>query len=108
MAPLPLLLLPLVGGSDAPAPAAEAGGSQGHFAEPVMLTAGEQPLGRGFLYPSPEMFDVDGDGRAEILFGDLTGRLYVTEKLAGDDPLAWSKPQSLKGADGKRLKFNNW
>jgi hypothetical protein len=105
-----LLLVPLLGGI----PFALAGDGNGAgdgaalFAEPVLLTAGDKPLGRGVLYPSPLLFDVDGDGQREMLLGDLAGRLHVARKLPGDDPLAWSETELFKGADGEILKFSNW
>ena len=102
---LPLLVgIPIVSNGDG-------GGerdSTALFAEPVLLSSGAKPMGRGILYPSPHMYDVDGDGRSEILLGDLAGRLHVAEKLPGDDPLAWSESEPLKGADGEILKFHNW
>jgi hypothetical protein len=78
------------------------------FAAPALLTGGDEPLGRGILYPSPALFDIDGDGARELVIGDLFGRVRVAEKLPGEDALAWSAPEPLQAADGEELKFHNW
>jgi hypothetical protein len=66
--------------------------------------AGETLDGRDRLYPSPGMHDVDGDGKLDIVIGDLRGYLTVTKRTAD----GWSAEENLLGADGKPLKFNNW
>ena len=86
------------------ATAAYAGDSSAQFEAPVRLKAGDQYMGAKRLYPSPVMHDLDGDGRMEIVIGDLIGNLtFCTQK--GE---AWGSKESLKGADGKPLKFHNW
>jgi len=78
------------------------------FAAPVRLMAGDQPMGQGRFYPSPSLVDLDGDGVAEMVIGDLFGKLTVSKRIPGKDSTAWSAPEPLEGADGKPLKFNNW
>lgn len=78
------------------------------FAAPVLLTEAGAPLGRGLLYPSPALFDVDGDGAAELVLGDLIGNVWKHERSEGEDTLAWSKRERVQASDGKDLKFNNW
>lgn len=74
------------------------------FEAPVRLMAGDAHMGAKRLFPSPVLFDVDGDGKAEMVIGDLIGKLTVSHR-EGD---TWSAPEPLKGADGKPLKFHNW
>ena len=74
------------------------------FEAPVRIEAGDKHMGAKRLYPSPVLFDVDGDGKTEMIIGDLIGNLTVSER-EGD---TWSAPEPLKGADGKPLKFHNW
>ncbi|MGE3166615.1 MAG: hypothetical protein AB7O52_17070 [Planctomycetota bacterium] len=74
------------------------------FEAPVRLMAGEKPMGGDRLYPSPVLHDVDGDGVADMVIGDLVGNLTVSKRVAG----AWLAPTPLTAADGKPLKFNNW
>jgi hypothetical protein len=50
------------------------------------------------------LHDVDGDGRRDIVVGDLMGS--VTVALRTDDGFAAEKP--LQDRDGKPLKFHNW
>ena len=78
------------------------------FAAPLRLTAGGAPMGNDQLYPSPVLYDVDGDGALEMIVGDLRGNLVVSERLPSDDTTAWSEPEPLERADGKPLEFNNW
>jgi len=78
------------------------------FAEPVLLHEGDAPMGRGLLYPSPALFDVDADGTDELVMGDLVGKLWVSARVEGDDPTAWTEREPLKAADGNDLKFSNW
>ena len=78
------------------------------FAAPVRLMAGDQHMGQGRLYPSPTLFDLDGDGVSEMIVGDLFGNLTVSKRIAGEDTLAWTAPEPLKGADGEPLEFSNW
>lgn len=90
------------------APPIEDGDEIPVFAEPVRLRAGEDMLGNDRYYPSPVLRDLDGDGVAELVVGDLTGRILVSRRLPGDDLTAWSAPEPLKKADGEPLRFHNW
>lgn len=56
-------------------------------------------------YPSPVLYDLDGDGQSELIVGDLPGRMRYCEK--GETDLAWSKMKPMK-ADGEPLRLNNW
>lgn len=74
------------------------------FAEPVRLKAGEKWLGEGRYYPSPVMHDLDRDGKAEVLVGDLRGVVtFATRTAAGLGPEA-----PLLTRDQTPLKFDNW
>ena len=79
-----------------------------HFAAPVRLRAGDEFMGNDQYYPSPVLRDLDGDGVAELVVGDLVGKLLVFRRLPGDDPTAWSAAEPLAGADGQSLRFHNW
>ena len=46
-----------------------------HFKDPVRLNAGDKMLGKGRMYPSPAAHDLNGDGRFDIVIGDLRGHL---------------------------------
>jgi hypothetical protein len=76
------------------------------FAEPVRLKAGDKFLGEKRLYPSPVFHDVNADGRADIVVGDLPGVLTVALREAG--ATAYAAETKLQAADGKQLKFHNW
>ncbi len=74
------------------------------FDPPVRLMAGDQYMGSKRPYPSPVIYDIDRDGKPEMIIGDLIGNLTVSHREGKE----WSKPEPLKGADGKPLNFHNW
>jgi hypothetical protein len=78
------------------------------FAAPVRLLAGEKTLGEGRLYPSPMLHDVDGDGRLDVVTGDLRGRLTVALRTAGAAPACYAAEKPLQDEDGKDIDFHNW
>lgn len=78
------------------------------FAAPVRLTAGEAFLGVDRLYPSPVYHDVNGDGRSDIVVGDLRGRLTVALRQPGAGPASYAAETKLMAIDGKEIDFHNW
>lgn len=87
------------------------GSSRDLFEPPVRLMVGDHPLNAEArqMYPSPAMFDVDGDGAAELIVGDIFGSLNVYENrnTGPGDPL-WSPPRALESADAKPISVSNW
>jgi hypothetical protein len=82
-------------------------GTGARFAAPKRVLAGEAPLGEGRLYPSPVLHDVDGDGRKDIVVGDLLGAVTFAPRAAGKT-VAFGAEKPLPDRDGKPLKFHNW
>jgi hypothetical protein len=76
------------------------------FGPPVRLKAGEKFLGMNRLYPSPVFHDVDGDGLADLVVGDLRGRLTVALRQKGSFTFGEEAP--MKDVDGKEIDFHNW
>lgn len=76
------------------------------FASPVRLMAGEKYMGAKRLYPSPVFHDVNGDGKLDVVVGDLWGGLTVA--LRTGDGMEFAAEKELENADGQPLKFNNW
>jgi hypothetical protein len=75
------------------------------FAAPKRIQAGGAFLGEGRLYPSPVLHDIDGDGRADVVVGDLFGRVTVAHRSSDR---SFSSEEKLKAKNGKELKFHNW
>ena len=75
------------------------------FAAPRRIQAGDAFLGEGRLYPSPVLHDVDGDGRLDVVVGDLFGKVTVANRSSAG---AFGLEKQLQDRDGKALKFNNW
>ncbi|MEM7261845.1 MAG: hypothetical protein AAF488_07610 [Planctomycetota bacterium] len=86
-----------------------AGNTDSMFEAPVRLLVDDQPVNSkaNALYPSPVLIDIDLDGRAELVVGDLWGHLRVYENTTTDGEPTWTGPAKLQ-ADGKELKVSNW
>lgn len=78
------------------------------FAAPVRIEVAGKFLGHDRLYPSPVLHDWNGDGRADLLLGDLKGLLTVALRQPGDGPPAWSAESKVLATDGQPLDFHNW
>lgn len=79
------------------------------FAPPVRLKAGDTFLGENRLYPSPVFHDLDGDGRVDVVVGDLVGVLTVAPRAnAAAAAPAYGPETKVLGADGQPLDFDNW
>ena len=74
------------------------------FVKPKLLMAGDKEMGSKVLYPSPTLFDIDSDGKKEIIIGGLSGLLRFCKKTNN----GWGKEIFLKAKDGKKLRFENW
>ena len=81
------------------------------FEAPVVLKAGDSVLNSNgkLRYPSPAIFDVDGDGKDELVIGTIFGELVAceNENNSGGEPV-WAEPIPIKSTDGKSLDLNNW
>lgn len=102
------LILPPATAQTAPSPPAPAPSNGADFAPPVRLECDGAPVGATRLYPSPVMHDVDGDGLADLVLGDLTGRLTVSLRRAGDVATSFGRETPMRANDGAELKFENW
>lgn len=78
------------------------------FGAPELIRADALLAGIGRRYPSPVMHDVDGDGLADLVLGDLYGAVTVSKRLAGEGPPRFGPEMPLLASDGTELVFNNW
>ncbi|MDB2687430.1 protein-disulfide reductase DsbD N-terminal domain-containing protein [Mariniblastus sp.] len=80
------------------------------FEAPVRLMSDGKPLEARDPFPSPAIYDIDGDGVNEMTVGGLRGNLEVFEdsnKSGKGEPI-WKSRGSLKDSDGNRIKLTNW
>jgi hypothetical protein len=78
------------------------------FAPPVRLKAGDNFLGENRLFPSPVYHDLNGDGRADIVVGDLQGHLTVAHRAADAASALFASEEKVLGADGEIVDLQNW
>ena len=78
------------------------------FAAPVRLKAGDAFLGGDRLYPSPMAHDVDGDGKLDLVVGDLRGRITIARRTDGTAPSCYAAETPMLAADGSAIDFHNW
>lgn len=93
------------------ASAAVAQTPNGTFDAPQIIKVGDQPMNHNgrIMYPSPAIFDIDGDGENELILGSIMGSIHVCEnsnKKTGDP--VWSKPVALQNDKDVNLRLNNW
>lgn len=88
------------------------------FEAPLRLTVDDMPLNHDnkVMYISPTLHDVDGDGKPELIIGDVTGGLgfHKNEKVSGEDQSAsgddpvWGPRQTFEDSTGEPIKLTNW
>ncbi len=82
-------------------------GAKALFADPVELTAGDAPF-EDQLFPTPVLYDLDGDQQDELVVGDLFGNLFACEPLEAEGQARQWSARSAWLADGEPLRLNNW
>ena len=82
------------------------------FTAPAMLMVGDKPLNVAAdqMYPSPAIYDVDNDGKDELIVGDIFGSLNIYENAAewGHGDPVWEAHRALESADGEPIRVSNW
>ncbi len=82
------------------------------FDAPVRLMVGAAPMNTTAkqMYPSPALFDVDGDGKNELAVGDIFGglQIYENENEAGSGEPVWSEPTALMNVEASPIRVHNW
>ncbi len=81
------------------------------FDAPVVLKVGDKPLNADgeIMYPSPAIFDIDNDGKDELVIGSIFGSVHACENESDSsgEPV-WSEPKVVKTNKNEPLELNNW
>ena len=81
------------------------------FDAPIIIQVEDRPLNIDgeIIFPSPSVFDVDSDGKDELVIGSLFGSVYACENRNNSkgDP-EWSKPRPVNTRMQQPLELNNW
>ena len=85
---------------------AQAGGVIERFEQPVELLSNGIPINAD-AYPSPTLYDLDGDGQRELVIGGISGNITSTKK-AGEELTIWGETAPVLTANGDPLKLENW
>ena len=76
------------------------------------IIVGDQPLNSraNQMYPSPALYDVDGDGQDELVVGDIFGSLnvYENQNASGKGDPVWAEHVRLNSTKGEPIKVSNW
>ena len=81
------------------------------FEEPVVLMLGSEVLNvdNAMMYPSPAIFDVDSDGKDELVIGTIFGEIFACENEADDaEQPVWKALATVNDSAGEPLSLNNW
>jgi hypothetical protein len=76
------------------------------FEPPEQVTTAGKSFEK-IIYPTPVLFDADGDEERELIVGDLMGNVWVCEADGASAGTAWTEAENLKTGE-KPLKLNNW
>ena len=76
------------------------------FAPPIQLLR-DGANHTGILYPSPVLYDLDGNGQRELVIGDLKGHITFSQRVADGEDHQWTAAEQLQ-SQGKPLKLDNW
>ena len=91
---------------------AKAPTGQSIFEDPVRINSDGKPLNTVAKkrFVSPAIFDVDGDGKAELFIGTLMGSVGIYENLntSGSGDPVWGPQGYLKDAKGEEIRTSNW
>jgi hypothetical protein len=79
------------------------------FDPPVRLKAGDAFIDTGadIAYSGPQVFDLDGDGKKDLLVGTFRGHVQVFRNVGTNEARVFEAKGNLE-ADGKVVEIPNW
>lgn len=83
------------------------------FEDPVRLTVNDPPINsdKKVTNIAPTLYDVDGDGKPELITGGVSGELGIhrSKNVSQDGgDLAWGSRQVFEDAAGEAITLTNW
>jgi len=79
---------------------------------PIRISVNDAPLNSKAkkMFPSPAVFDVDGDGSKELVIGDLMGGVgvYANLNTSGAGEPVWGPRKPLYDSKGDPIVTANW
>ena len=78
----------------------------GDFEAPVQITNAGKVFD-DMIFPTPILYDIDGDDERELVIGDLRGHIWICEAENTAAGIAWTEKKQVT-SEGKPLKLNNW
>ena len=80
--------------------------------QPIRIRLNDAPLNSAAKksFPSPAIFDADGDGSEDLVIGDLMGGVgvYANLNTSGVGDPVWSSRKDLSDATGNPVTTPNW
>ncbi len=79
------------------------------LARPVRLKAGEAFIdsGRYIAHSGPQLFDLDRDGKTDLLVGNFKGHIQVFRNVGTNEKPVY-EDKGLLEAEGEPAEINNW
>ena len=81
----------------------------GELAPPVRLEAGGKviDMGKEIAHAGPALFDLDGDGKRDLLVGNFKGTIATYANVSAGDEIRFEPRGNLK-AEGTEVTIKNW
>ncbi len=79
------------------------------LAPPIRIAVNGSPIdvGKCVGHAGPNLLDIDGDGRLELVVGDFVGHVHVHPNTGTREAPIFGEGRTLE-ADGEAIRISNW